>query len=235
MTNETKLPKNKAQRLQTKLARKVEAIQHDPREDQALITAYNNGDEDAGWVLFENYSDVASIVYKFPSKPPYKTEKMRKLHYQPLSIEDKEDLFQEIAFHFFKLVGEFDPDMKKPFEHMIRAKLHQRVFNNFFSEFIEVETNEVEFDEELDFEAKANSIFLEEGITENLPSEHIELYQAFNQLSKRQREVLEMSIVKGWDSREIAEELGLKSATVRVTLKNGLEKLRGLMIPTEEE
>ncbi|AYP68748.1 RNA polymerase sigma factor [Bacillus phage vB_BpsS-36] len=220
-------------RLQGKAGRKVKAVEHDRNSDLALVVAYKNGDEEAGLKLMESYLDIISIVYKYPSKPPFKSAKMSKLHYSPLTYEDKEDLFQEIMAHFFKLVNEFDPALDKPFEHMIRAKLHQRVFNNFFSEFIEIETHETEFDDDLDFECKANSILLDESITEKLPEQYIELYQAFNQLGARQRQVMEMSVVKGWNSKEIAEELGITPSTVRVTLKKALESVRATM-KTEE-
>jgi len=234
MVNEKQTANNKAQKFQNRLARKQPLTKHDPKVDNALIVAYVNGDEEAGWELFESYADIASIVYKFPSKPPYKTAAMSKLHYAPLSPEDKEDLFQEIAFHFFKLVGEFDPELKKPFEHMVRAKLHQRVFNQYFSEYISVETNETEFDEELDFEAAAHEIVLDESMTQSLPSEHIELYQALNQLSEKQREIVIMSVVKGWNATEIGKELGIKSNAARQQLFKAMNKLRSILKPEEE-
>lgn len=229
MANEKQIPRNKVERFQSVLARKHVKVKHDNDYDMRLVHEYRDGDEEAGWELFESYADELSKIYRFPSKPPRKVSARRKGHYSPMTYEDKEDLVQEIALHFFALVDEYD--MNRPFENMLRSKLHNRVFDNFYADLIDIQVNETEFneDEQEKFEQKAQDVLLDEDKQAKIPESHIRLYQAFNGLAPRQREVVEMSIIKGWNSTEIAEETGIKPATVRVTLKKALEKLKELM------
>ena len=46
------------------------------------------------------------------------------------------------------------------------------------------------------------------------------------ELTARQREVLDLSDMQGFNSQEIAEMLGVKASTVRVTLLNARRALR---------
>lgn len=235
MANEKQVPRNKVERLQSVLARKHEKIKHNNDYDIKMVHEHREGCSEAGWELFESYTDELSKIYRFPSKPPRKVSARRKGHYSPMTYEDKEDLIQEIACHFFALVDEYD--MTRPFENMLRSKLHNRVFDNFYSDLIDIQVNETEFNEEEQdkFEQKAQEVLLDEDKQKKIPESHVRLYQAFNGLAPRQREVVEMSIVKGWNSTEIAKELNIKPATVRVTLKKGLEKLKELMKEEEEQ
>ena len=52
------------------------------------------------------------------------------------------------------------------------------------------------------------------------------IVRAFGALSSRQREVLDLSDMQGFSSHEIAEMLGVKASTVRVTLLNARRALR---------
>jgi RNA polymerase sigma factor (sigma-70 family) len=224
------LPLNRVQLLQRKALRGVPPIKHDSNSDLALITAYKNGDEEAGMKLLESYMDIISYIFKNPTKPPRRTKQMRKL-FTHLNHFDREDMFQEIIYQFFLLVHEYDPSLGKPFENFVKGVLHQRFFNRYFSEVLEDEKHKsktVEFDDNMNIEEKAKSILLEENELK-LPSHYIELYQALNQLGTRQREILILSEVKGWNATEIARELGINPNTVRATKKKAIERLREIM------
>ena len=225
---------NKAQRFQQSLNRVdvTKRIAHDDRTEQALLIAYKNGDEDAGWELFTSYSEVIATIYKHPTRAPRNTPDQKKLEYDTLSTYEKEDLFQEIAYQFFKLAKEYEPN--KPFEHAVRAILHQRVFNQFFAKELDIRFNEAEFEESEEFEQKLNDI-LESTENSSTPDKHLDLYQALNQLGARQREVVTLSVVKGWSASEIALELGISRNTAKATWRQGLAKLKAIMNPEEEK
>ncbi|TWJ39625.1 hypothetical protein CHCC5027_3538 [Bacillus paralicheniformis] len=226
MSQSTKLPDNKVQRLMKEAQRGVAPLKHNQETDLALIEAYKNGNEEAGWELAESYVDVFSVIMNKPTKPPRRTKAMQRLWADP-TYQDYEDLFQEILYHFFRLVEE-DNTNKTPFSYYIRAKLHQRVFNNFFSEFIETKKVEVEYDERKHSETVEEDIFLDE-YSEKPPAHYLELYNALNHLTTKQRQVVVLKKSKGWSSREVAEELGISQDAVRKQLERGMKKLRKAM------
>jgi RNA polymerase sigma factor (sigma-70 family) len=230
--------KNEIQKLQDKIKFGVDDYPKDNNEDNSLIVAYKNGDTQAGMKLVHNYLDIISYIYKYPFNPPRRGEKRaRFIGKKPhINFHDKEDLIQEILFHFFVLIEEYDPEYGKPFQALVKGKLHHRVHNNFFREFLIIDRHEEEYDEEFESKYKEahKSILLDEEATEKLPANYIELYQALNQLGARQREVIILSEVKGWNASEIAEELGINPVTVRRAKQEALKKLREIMVNKEE-
>ena len=230
--------RTEVQRLQGKVVRIVDDFPKDSREDKALIKAYRNGNEEAGRALLESYLDIISVIYNNPSNPP----RMRKPNGQKFvtrppapNVYDKEDVLQEIIYQFFVLVNEYDEDYGLPFYGLIKGKLFLRFHNNYYREYFNIRSKETEYDEELESYYGRAEESREEEQSSRVPSQYVELYNAMDRLSKRQREIIEMSIVKGWDSTIISQELDMSSSTVRVHLKRGLEKLKSLMITKEEE
>ncbi|AVO23054.1 RNA polymerase sigma factor [Bacillus phage Anath] len=215
------LPDNKVQKLMKEALRGVAPKQHDPATDLFYIIEYQGGDDSAGWKLCEEYLDIFSVIMSKPTQPPKKTKAMQKL-WVDVTIQDYEDLFQEILYHFLDLARNFQDH--KPFAHAVRAILHQRVFNQHFSEFLEKRRMETEFDDEvrLEYEQKVE----DEREAPKVPTQFLHLYQALNTLTKKQRLIIELSVFKGWNSREVAQEIGSNASTVRVTLKNALAKLK---------
>lgn len=218
------IEKHPIQKLMEKVKRGVAPIEHDNEVERAFIVSYLNGDEKAGMELVHRYLDFFSVIMNRPTKPPNKTRAMERLWVDP-SYEDNQDLFQEVLYQFFLLVEEYDSE-SGDFSKMISSKLHQRVFNRYFSEYLVTQKMETELDEEVDLESPSRDII---NNAERIPDQHIELYSALNKLSKRQREVIEMSVMKGWNSAVIAEEMGMSGHTVRVHLKRGLDKLKTIM------
>jgi RNA polymerase sigma factor (sigma-70 family) len=225
MFNNCKLPLNKAQKLQRECSRKVENIKHSQAEDMALLTAYINGNDDAGFELFKSYKDIVSYIYRNPEKAQFKNNTKMRVDWTPM---EKEDLFQEIALQFFKLVSEYDPEVGE-FVGIVKGKLHLRVYDNFFEDVADQRFNETAYDEEIDFEGKSQSILLDESQHNKHPAQYIELYEAFNRLSKRQREAVELKVTKGWNAREVAEEMGISHSSARTHIELGLKKLKTLM------
>jgi RNA polymerase sigma factor (sigma-70 family) len=237
MATKTFEHKTEIQKLQDKIKYGIDDYKKNDQEDKALIVAYKNGNEQAGMTLVHNYLDVISYIYRFPYNPPRRGKKARFIGKKPhINAQDREDLLQEILYHFFVLVNEYDPEFGKPFQALVKGKLHHRVHNNFFKEFLVIDKHEEAYDE--DFESKylddTKSILLDEEATQKLPANYIELYQALNQLGARQREVMILSEVKGWNASEIADELGITPVTVRRTKQEALRKLREIMIKEGE-
>lgn len=213
------LPLTPMQLIQKEIAQRIPAMKHDPKKDNSLINAYLNGDEQAGVELFRSYGDILSYIYRFPHKAQYKKKSKVFVKWIP---QDKEDLFQEIAYQFLVLVHEFDSDIQT-FEGLIKGKLHLRVYDNFFEHVADQKINEVQYKEGMNDmqETKKNEI--------RKPSEHLDLYEALSKLSRKQKKVLELSVVKKWSSAEIAKEIGSTPAAVRKMKERGLNKLRKLL------
>lgn len=195
---------------------------HDQTKDLALIDAYKGGDDDAGIELLKDYDDVIDYIYNNPSRPP-RRPKGANITFG-FTTEDREDLYSTIVLHFFRLVDEYDP-AKGPFEHMVRATLHFRVFVDFFEVKIDELFNEMSLDAlvyEIPVEVK--SILLEDS--DLIPADHIELYQLLNVLTEKEYEVLYLSAVNEWDSQVVSEETGINRSTVRGVKRRAIKKIR---------
>lgn len=217
---------NRVQLLQRKAWQGVGKLQHDPHQDLALIMAYRNGDEEAGMKLVESYLDVFNHILHNPTKPPRRGRMVRgKLK---LTFQDYEDMFQELLYQFFKLVEEFDPSHGVPFEHFVRATLHQRFYNSYFEDLLEDRNKRTNLSSEHEnlLKAPEKSILLEE---DNPPSKYLDLYKALNKLSKVQRQILTMNIIQGYSLADIARELNLDKTFVRVNKHRALKQLRKLL------
>lgn len=225
MFNNCKLPLNKMQKLQQQATRKQKKTTHDNEQDNALIIAYRNGNEDAGFELFRSYLDIVSYIFRNPHKAQFKQGSKVNIDWTP---QDKEDLFQEIGYHFFVLLDEYDEELGD-FQGLIKGKLHLRVYDNFFEDVADRHINEIVIDEEIDLEQKARDILLNGNPDKKVPADHMELYMALNQISRKQRQALELSIVKGWNASEVAQELGVSPTSVRMLKMRGLESLRQIM------
>lgn len=223
------------QKLQDKVAKGVKDYPKDNKKDLELVKRYQAGDREAGMELVNNYLDFISDIYKHPHNPPrMKAEGKGKLFELPYTNEyDREDILQEILTQFLILIEEYDESLGRPFQALIKGKLFLRFHNNFYKEFFTTKKKELEFDDDLEGYYERMSQAMEE-IKEEIdlkkrPSEHLELYNSLDQLSKRQREVVELSVLKGWNATVISEELGIAPSSVRNHLKAGLDRLKNLM------
>jgi RNA polymerase sigma factor (sigma-70 family) len=225
LSNKKQVKKHPVQILLGKCRQGVAPKHHDNEQEIALIQRYKEGDDEAGWSLVYNYIDTFSVILSKPTKPPIKTRAMERLFASP-SAEDFEDLFQEVLVQFFILVDEYEED-KGPFVNMIRSKLHQRVFNRYFSEYLFTKMSETELEENYNLVPCEESIFIEE--VQKVPAHYIELYEALNQITSKQREVIILSVVKGWSSGDIALELDSTATAIRKLKERGISQLKLIM------
>lgn len=220
------LPKLEAQLLQQELGRKQETIQRDPEVDKQLCLAYQDGSNEAGVALIYRYLDKLSYIYRFPTRCKNRGGIKCKIDITSSTTkEDKEDLFQEVIYHFLKLLLEYDPKVGD-LQGLIVGKLHLRVFKYFYGELVDIKFNEEGLDDNFDIEEEIKEIFLEDKET---PTDIKKVYMAMSELPEQSRKVIECTVCKGWTGAETARELGLENATVRKIKQRSIVKLRKLM------
>lgn len=220
------LPKLEAQLLQQELGRKQESIQRDPKVDKALCLAYQEGSNEAGVALIYRYLDKLSYIYRFPTRCKNRGGIKCKIDITSSTTkEDREDLFQEVIYHFLKLLLEYDPKVGD-LQGLIVGKLHLRVFKYFYGELVDIKFNEEGLDDNFDIEEEIKEIFIEDKET---PTDIKKIYMAMSELPEQSRKVIECTVCKGWTGAETARELGLESATVRKIKQRSIVKLRKLM------
>lgn len=221
----TPLRENVIQKMKREALRGVAPYKHDNALEMKLLEAYKSGDEEAGIKLAKLYNDVFSAIMSKPTKVPrIKTNATQKLSVD-ITSQDYEDLYQEILFQFFSMLELYDPK-EKPLSHYIRSTLHLRVFRYFFSEFLLTNQKEFPTDEFVREESIDEDIFLSDENAGDLPSDYLDLYNALNRLSKKQRLVIETTVMKGWSSLEASRELGISHDAVRKAKQRALQQLR---------
>ncbi|KAB2380219.1 RNA polymerase sigma factor [Bacillus toyonensis] len=220
------LPKLEAQLIQQELGRKQETIQRDPEVDKQLCLAYQEGSNEAGVALIYRYLDKLSYIYRFPTRCKNRGGIKCKIDITTSTTkEDKEDLSQEILYHFLELLLEYDQTQGE-LQGLIVGKLHLRVFKYFYEELVDIKFNEQELDDNYDMEEEMKEIFLED---KEAPEDIKLMYLALSELTENQRKIVDMHIVKGWSSKESARELGVSASYVRNQKVIALKKLRKLM------
>jgi RNA polymerase sigma factor (sigma-70 family) len=218
--------KHPIQEMMERAKRGVAPMEHDHIQEKAFIIAFQNGEETAGFQLVKCYQDVFSVIINKPTKAPFNSDSMRRLPNGDPCYSDFEDIYQAILEQFVEMALEFDTDNDIPFEHKVRRTLHQRFFNRFYSEFLDNRLNEVEYDDKLDSGSTFDLTVDDEA---KIPANYIELYEAFNKLSKKQRQVMELTVMKGWSAPETAKEIGTTASAVRKLKERGIEKLKTVM------
>jgi RNA polymerase sigma factor (sigma-70 family) len=219
------IKKHPVQRMMEEARRGVAPREHDYRHEKSLIIAFQNGNEEAGFELIKLYQDVFSVIINKPADAPFNGGRMKKLWDGAPTYSDYEDMYQEIITQFLEMVMEFNTSGKAPFAHKVRKTLHQRFFNRYFSEFIEKRDFEKNYDDEINLLAYSEDEEEQEE-SKKRPDEHKELYDALDKLTKRQKEILLMSALKGWDSTIIASELGISNSSVRSHLQIAKRKVK---------
>lgn len=220
------LPLSEVQLLQKELATKQHNIHRDPQVDKALCLAYQEGSNEAAVKLIYRYLDKLSYIYRFPTRTKNRGGAKCKIDITGSTTkQDKEDLLQEILYHFLKLLLEYD-HTKGDLQGLIVGKLHLRVFYYHYGDLVDIRMNEGELDENYDMEEEMKEIFLEE---KEVPDQVKELYAALSSLTPRQRQIAEMTIVKGWTAPEAAKELGIEGITVRRAKYEIIKKLKEKM------
>ncbi|PEZ87940.1 RNA polymerase subunit sigma-70 [Bacillus cereus] len=220
------LPKLEAQLLQQELGRKQESIQRDPEVDKQLCLAYQEGSNEAGVALIYRYLDKLSYIYRFPTRTKNRGGAKCKIDITGSTTkEDKEDLFQEIVYHFLKLLLEYDPT-EGDLQGLIIGKLHLRVFYYHYGDLVDIRMNEGELDDNYDMEEEIKEIFLDERET---PKDIKRVYLALSKLGKQQRKIIDCTVCKGWTVKETAKELGVSAKYVETTKYKMIRRLKEKM------
>lgn len=220
------LPKLEAQLIQQELGRKQEPIQRDPEVDKHLCLAYQDGNEEAAVELIYRYLDKLSYIYRFPTRTKNRGGAKCKIDITSSTTkEDKEDLLQEILYHFVKLLLEYDPE-QGDLQGLIVGKLHLRVFFYHYGDLVDLRINEQELDDNYDIEEEIKEIFIDE---KEVPDEIRKLYMALAELTPHQRKILDLYVSKGWTADIVAHETGSTADGVRTIKKKAVRKLRELM------
>lgn len=226
MTKAITLPLSEAQLLQKQLATKQENLHRDPEVDKALCLAYQDGYNEAGVQLIYRYLDKLSYIYRFPTRTKNRGGTKCKIDITGSTTkEDKEDLFQEIIYHFLKLLLEYDPT-EGDLQGLIVGKLHLRVFYYHYGDLIDLRMNEQELDDNYDMEEEIKEIFLED---KEVPEETRKLYLALSELTPWQRKMLDLYVSKGWTASEVAYELDSTVNGIRTAKKKAVRKLKEIM------
>jgi len=220
------LPKLEAQLIQQELGKKQPNIKRDPEVDKQLCLAYQQGSNEAGVQLIYRYLDKLSYIYRFPTRCKNRGGIKCKIDITTSTTkEDREDLFQEIVYHFLKLLLEYDPT-QGALQGLIIGKLHLRVYAYHYGELVDIRMNERELEDDYDMEEEIKEIFLEE---KEVSDQVKRLYLALTSLTPRQRQIADLCIVKGFTAPDAAQELGIEGITVRRSKYEIIKKLRGEM------
>ncbi|WP_176581299.1 sigma-70 family RNA polymerase sigma factor [Bacillus thuringiensis] len=217
------LPKLEAQLLQQELGRKQEPIQRDPEVDKQLCLDYQDGSNEAGVALIYRYLDKLSYIYRFPTRTKNRGGAKCKIDITGSTTkEDKEDLFQEVIYHFLKLLLEYD-HTKGDLQGLIIGKLHLRVFYYHYGDLVDLRMNEQELDDNYDMEEEMKEIFLEE---KEVPEDVKRIYEVLSELPQQQRQIAEMCFIKGWTAKEAANEIGITKCAAERARTRLVVKLR---------
>jgi RNA polymerase sigma-70 factor (ECF subfamily) len=174
--------------------------------DEDLLLRVQQQDEEALLLLFRRYH---ALVFSIGCRILRDDE------------GEAEDLVQEVFLHLFSKVRTFDPAKGAGRSWLVQV-IYRRAFDrrgwlarrHFYSG--------------TDLENNANAL-VEEGNLENEVIERLTVQQlriAFDQLTDRQRETLEMFFFEGLTLAEIAERSGESVQNVRHHYYRGLEHLR---------
>jgi RNA polymerase sigma factor (sigma-70 family) len=220
------LPKLEAQLIQQELGRKQESIQRDPEVDKQLCLAYQEGFNEAGVTLIYRYLDKLSYIYRFPTRTKNRGGTKCKIDITGSTTkEDREDLAQEILYHFLKLLLEYDPT-KGDLQGLIVGKLHLRVFYYHFGDLVDLRMNETELDDNYDMEEEIKEIFIEE---KEMPQQIKDLYLSLGELTVKERKVIDLMVIKGWTDRETANEIGINFEAAKKIKQRTIAKLKTKM------
>lgn len=220
------LPLSEIQLFQKELATKQNNLYRDPEVDKQLCLAYQRGDKDAAIKLMYRYVDKLSYIYRFPTRTKNRGGAKCKIDITSSTTkEDKEDLLMEVIYHFLKLLLEYDP-AEGDLQGLVVGKLHLRVFFYHYGDLIDLRMNEQELEDNYDMEEEMKEIFIDER---EIPKETKKLYEALSKLTPKQRQILDYTIVKGWNSTEISKETGTRPDTILHAKKAALVKLKKLM------
>lgn len=226
------LPKNEVQKIQSKVSLRVNDYPKSDPYDLQLISQYKSGNEESFKKLIYNYLDIISSIYLFPfTEMKYRGVKQNEV-IDPKLIKtfkqnDLDDLIQAILEQFLLLVIEHDNGYNLPFRALVKGKLRVRVYDRFCEPFINDYMARVSNSDTQNYIDKI--AFVSEKKVMFDKRKYTKLYNALDELNDKQRNIIELSAINGWNSSEIADELNMKPTAVRKAKERTLSKLQKLL------
>lgn len=162
--------------------------------------------------------------------------------------EGKEDMMSEGKVQFFEALCEYDPSSGVYFVHYIKSKIQYGIFNylrngSSFDHALQARDSFEELFGNQDKNSECPSFcrkkqdpswvapdFVEGMFGEHKPTnKHLALRVAWNSLSQKQKEVLDLTLLKNYTLREAGRELGIHFTTVRGIRNDALKKMEKIM------
>lgn len=150
------------------------------------------------------------------------------------SREEAEDCLQEVFTQAWEKADQFDADRGKVYTFLVTMarnkaidRTRSRAFKNAKKEDHVINDDEFALTLEGEF---------------NNPHEDMELAErakmirnALNQLSKKERKVLYVAYFNGMSQSEISEKLDIPLGTVKYRMRQGMIKLREMLVPNNQK
>ncbi len=146
------------------------------------------------------------------------------------NIEDAEDVTQDVFVSALQKGALFDPKRGSA-KTWLASVARNRAIDRFRSKKRRAKLSN-SYEEELDTQNQDERNEIEEGISLKETAQAVR--SAVLQLTREQREVIEMTYFKGMSQREVAEQIGAPLGTIKARARRGIIRLRTI-IPENEE
>jgi RNA polymerase sigma-70 factor (ECF subfamily) len=181
----------------------------DVDEEVALLKAIGNRDRDCFARLYDRYSSVLFSIA------------LRILN----DTELAEDVLQEVFLQIWEKAPTYDPERGKPLTWAVTLTRNRSI------DRLRSVQRRYRLQDEAREEAKATDFFTDvdsAGNVERLEKSEI-LRKAVKELSKEQRQAIELAFFSGLTQSEVAEQLGEPLGTIKARIRRGMMKLRDLL------
>jgi RNA polymerase sigma factor (sigma-70 family) len=162
--------------------------------------------------------------------------------------EGSEDMISEAKVQFFEALCDYDPESGVYFPYYIQRKLQYGVFNTLRKNGFDHALREISLDEYLATatpvtgtkgrvlrEITKQSRGVEDILFPDAPVNSLLLRVAWNSLSKKQKDVLDLTLQRNYTLREAGETLGIHFTTVRGIRKRSLSKMKKIIKSTPKK
>lgn len=179
-------------------------------EDISLLARLTERDEQA---LLQLYRKYQRLVYSLA---------LRVLREEA----EAQELLQEVFLHVWEKASLFNSE-RGTFEAWLLTLTHHRAIDVLRTRRFKQQASEERVDPDvLAGLATQETISDRSGLTDSIEiDERVRVQSALEEISKEQREVLELAYYEGYSQSEIAERLGIPLGTVKTRMRQGMIKL----------
>jgi RNA polymerase sigma factor (sigma-70 family) len=174
-------------------------------EINKLLYQYKAGNDLALYELYEFYkplfiSSVKRILYKEPRLSPY-----------------REDILSDTLFVFIKLIDQYDPKLSY-FSYFLSTRIDINLFRYISDKYFPKE----ELVEEVEFQEQYDDPF-------NKIDNVICIHQAFEKLTDKSKEVIQVYFFEQLDQKEASDKLGITQGAFSKRLSKALEQMKNIL------